>query len=221
MVLSLLFPCAPDVLAATFSVKNSQIKNDIAKYSVSISIDDSVQRFAITEKEIKEFNVISKKYNKKKTQVTVKSTVYIDRDIATIKGRVTSKYTLKGKKWKLASVVYTKTTISEFNPVGTWSGTYVAGQGDTHIAIEIPGVTADGFFINPVMTFSATPTNPTVLTGSYTLIGGYDIKTGKISFAGDTWINQPEDYEFVDFYCYIDLANKVIVGNNSLNLVRE
>ena len=206
--------------AATFKKTNEQLKSDIAKYSITVMVNNENQRFSIKKSEITKLTVKSKKYNKKKTQVTVKSVVYINRDVATIKGNVTSvyKYNKKTKKWKISSVTYTKTSISKIHVKGTWTGTYTANQGETRVSIEIPKVTADGFFVNSVMHFSATPTNPTVPSGSYSIIGGYDKATGKVNFTGDEWIERPEGYSMVNFDAHIDLVKKRIVGTYGLTL---
>lgn len=204
--------------AATLKVSKEKLKADIAKYSVSVPVNDQVQRFAIKKEEIKKIDVKSTRYNSAKTKATVKSVVYIDRDVATVRGNVTStyKYNTSKKKWTLSSVKYSKTKISKFNAVGTWSGTYVANQGKTKAVVSIPQATADGFFNNAVFSFSAVPTNPTVPSGSYSIIGGYDLSTGLINFTPGEWIDQPDDYSMLEFMAYIDLVHKRIKGFNYL-----
>lgn len=218
VLLLTIIPSKFTVQAATLKKTEEQLKADIAKFSVTVTVNNQNQRFAIKKSDISKFNVRSTKYNKKKTQATVKSYIYINRDVATIKGNVTSVYKYKGKKWKLASVTYTKTSLYSFDPRGTWNGTYTAGQGETKITIEIPDVTADGFFIDGKVYFSALPTNPTVPSGSFSLIGGYDLTSGKINFSGNQWIEQPDGYSMINFDAYIDLVNKQITGTNQLVL---
>lgn len=64
------------------------------------------------------------------------------------------------------------------------------------------------------------PTNPTVPSGSYSIKGGCDKSTGKIAFAIDEWKEHPDGYSEIDFYGYVDLEKKKIVGNYELNLTK-
>ncbi len=212
------------VNAATLKVSQDSLKSDIAKYSVSVSVDNEVQTFSIDKSEIKKLKVNSKKYNESKTEATVKATVYIDRSVATVKGKVTIKYKYNAKKekWTIKSFKYSKTSISKINLKGEWSGRYVAGQGETKINVTIPSVTSDGFIKDAVLSFSAVPTNPTVPSGSYSIIGGYDLTTGVVNFSGNEWIERPGSYGMINFMAHVDLLNKKIVDDQwSLKLEKE
>lgn len=213
------------VEAATFKRTKDQLKSDISKYSVAVSINNSSQRFSIKKNEITSLSVKSKKYNSNKTKMTVKAVVKIDREVASVKGNATMvyKYNKSSKKWKLQNVSYTNAYIAEFSPIGVWSGTYTARQGETKIDVEIPDATDDGFFIDAIINFSALPTNPSVPSGSYSVIGGYDLSTGAVNFTGNKWIQQPDSgWSMINFNAYIDLVNKQITGtNNSLVLKKQ
>lgn len=207
--------------ATKFNVTNTNIKKALNNYSIRITIDQKEQRFVIQNKEIKKFSVNSKKYSNNRKQMTVKATAYIDRKIATVKSPVTMRYSLKRNKWKLSSVKFGKASLSSVNLRGTWTGNYVAGQGETRVRLAINQVSKDGYAVGKFY-FSATPTNPKVPSGSYTIVGGYDKKTGKVTFAGDEWITRPSGYDLLDFYCYLDLRNKKIKSySNSLVLTKN
>ncbi|MCI8815066.1 MAG: hypothetical protein HFH61_07355, partial [Lachnospiraceae bacterium] len=163
--------------ATKFNVTNTNIKKALNNYSIRITIDQKEQRFVIRNKEIKKFSVNSKKYSNNRKQMTVKATVYIDRKIATVKSPVTMKYSLKRNKWKLSTVKFGRASLSSVNLRGTWTGNYVARQGETRARLAINQVSRDGYAVGKFY-FSATPTNPKVPSGSYTIVGGYDKKTG-------------------------------------------
>ncbi len=215
--------CPVKVNAAKLKKSNDQYKKDFTKYSVSVLVDDQYQRFAIKKNEIKSLKINKIKYNKSKTIAYVKATVGIDRGIATVKGKatITYMYDNKTKKWKLSDLNYTKTCISKFNLIGTWTGTYKAGQGITKAEVVVPGMTNDGFIQNAVFYFSAVPTNPTVPSGSYKMIGGLDMDKGIINFTGDEWIEQPDGYDMIDFDMYINLEDKCLSGNNQCTLTKK
>lgn len=209
--------------AVKFKVSASQMKKDLRGYSVKIDIDGQEERFIVNQNEITKFTTRSKKYNVRQKSETLQATVYINRTVATVKAPVTLKYNLKGKKWKLSSVKFAKGTLSSVNLKGIWVGTYVAGQGQTKAQFNINEVSKDGY-ASGIFNFSATPTNPDVPSGSYSIKGGYDKNTGKVTLAGDEWIDQPSGYEIVDFYGYLDLKNKKIrtdEDNYSLSISRQ
>ena len=202
-----------DVQAAPkFKVTNKQMKKAISGYSVNVTINGMNQRFAVKQSEITKLQVKSKKYSSDKKNVTVKAVAYIDREVAVIKSSVTIKYKLKGKKWKVSNVKFGKGSISKVQLKGEWIGTYVANQGQTKAHFVIDEVTKDGY-ASGTFYFSATPTNPKVPSGSYTVNGGYDKKTGKVTFVGEEWIEKPDTYIIIDFYGYLDLKNKKIKSN--------
>ena len=197
-----------------FTVSVSKMKKDISKYSVSVTVKGSQQRFAFRPSEIKKFTVRSKTYSKKIE--TVKATVLIDRKVATVRADVTIKYKYTGNGWKLYTVGFGKTSLNSIDLKGTWNGTYVAYQGKTKVKIIIRSVTRDGFISSGTFNFSAVPTNPSVPSGSYTLKGGYDRQTGEVVFAGNEWLVHPSGYIFIEIHAWVDLVNKKIVsGSNS------
>ena len=83
-------------------------------------------------------------------------------------------------------------------------------RGHSKLDLSVGGTTADGFATDAVFAFSATPTSPSIPSGSYTLKGGADKTTGLVTLEGDLWIDQPEGYVFVDIHGYVDLVNKTI-----------
>lgn len=207
--------------SAKFKVSSTSLKKSLNNYSIRVNVDNKEQRFVIKKKEISKVTVKSKKFSSDRKSVTVTAFVYVDRKVATVKARATIKYSLKKNKWKLSSVNISKASISSIPLRGTWTGTYVANQGQTKAVFVINSVSKDGYAAG-ILYFSGTPTNPKVPSGSYTVVGGYDKKTGKVSFTGDEWISQPSGYTMVDFYGYLDLKNKEIREDNySLSISKE
>ncbi|MFI8106361.1 serine/threonine-protein kinase [Streptomyces sp. NPDC086023] len=78
--------------------------------------------------------------------------------------------------------------------VGTWRGSYRCTQGLTRLDLTISG--AGGTALKAVFAFSAHPDNPTVPTGSFTMIGSYE--DGRMVLRGDQWIVRPPGYLTVD-----------------------
>ena len=101
---------------------------------------------------------------------------------------------------------------------GTWKGTYVANQGQTKLVLKINAISKDCYLTSGTFNFSATPTNPNVPSGSYTLKGGYDKSTGKIALYGKKWIKRPNGYNFVNLDIVVNLEEKKLDGNYSLDI---
>ena len=205
---------AENEIRPVFSVTTAKLKKDIAKYSLSVTVKGSQQRFAFRASEITKITIKSKSYSKKTE--TVKAVILIDRKVATVRADVTIRYKYTGKSWKLSQVTFTKTSIHSIHLKGKWTGTYIANQGKTRVNIDIRAVTLDGFIRKGTFHFSAVPTNPSVPTGSYTLKGGFDKQTGEVVFAGNEWLIHPSDYIFIEIHAWVDLANrKIVSGSNS------
>ena len=200
-----------------FNVSLSTMKKDLSKHSIVVKVKGADQRFSFKTSEIKRFVVNSKKQTKKVE--TIKATVYIDRDVAVVKAKVTMKYKYNGRKWKISSINYTNTRIQSIKLKGKWTGTYIAQQGKTKVDINIKSVTSDGYITDGLFSFSAVPTNPSVPFGSYTLKGGFDKQTGEITFAGDEWIEHPNTYYMIEIHAYVNLIRKRITSpSNSYSL---
>lgn len=66
VLLLTIIPSKFTVQAATLKKTEEQLKADIAKFSVTVTVNNQNQRFAIKKSDISKFNVRSTKYNKKK-----------------------------------------------------------------------------------------------------------------------------------------------------------
>ena len=216
MILTLAF--STTVSAVTkFKASNATLKKVLNKRTATVVVNNKDQRFVIKTNEITKFQVLSKR-TKGKT-ATVKVRAAINRKIATVSVNYTYKYKWKSNKWKLSSVTQGSSRIQKINLKGTWKGTYVENQGLTRCRFVIKQISKDGF-ASGMFYFSAAPTNPKVPSGSYSLIGGYDLTTGKVVLEGNEWIVHPSGYNFCDFTGYLDLYNKCIVGNWNLKIKR-
>lgn len=91
---------------------------------------------------------------------------------------------------------------------GNWEGTYYCGQGVTNLILELSQ--SGSSEISAVFRFSANAGNPSVPSGSYRMVGTYDVTTRKITLRATDWINQPPGYYAVN------LAGTVSQGNTSI-----
>ena len=82
-------------------------------------------------------------------------------------------------------------------PQGTWKGTYVCAQGRTGITLTIAPV--DTGALRGFMEFYATPDNPKVPSGRYTLDGTLNAASDRIRLQPDYWLQQPPGYVMVGF----------------------
>ena len=195
-----------------FSVSTKTMIKDMSKYSITVKVKSLDQRFGFRQSDVTTFKIKSK--TQKGDEEVVKAVANIDRKVASVKTTVTLKYRFVVNKWKLTSVKFSGTSIAKINLKGVWTGTFVASQGKTRADVVIKRVTADGYITNGVFSFSATPTNPSVPSGSYTLKGGYDKKTGEVAFSGGEWIVQPEGYSMIEIHAWVDFAKKRIVSGS-------
>ncbi len=216
LLFMLMFLCfAPKAYAAPkFNVSEANMKKAIAKYSVRVPVGETEQRFAFKDKEITKIVIKNKSYSAATKTETVKAVVYIDRSVAVVRASVNMKYKYKNGSWKCTSVNIGRGVISQIKLKGTWKGTYVANQGKTGVTIKITRVTSDGYLDKGLFSFYATPTNPKVPSGSYTLKGGYDKSTGAVALYGKEWVSKPSTYFMIDIDAKVDLEKKKIVSDN-------
>jgi hypothetical protein len=107
----------------------------------------------------------------------------------------------------------TETPADASELTGTWRGKYMCGQGVTALVLELRGQ-EDGR-VEGTFTFSATPENPGVPSGSYRVEGS--LSPGMVlRLDGREWIQQPEDYVSVPlvgrvergrYYGFVDAAS--------------
>jgi hypothetical protein len=63
-----------------------------------------------------------------------------------------------------------------------------------------------------VFSFYATQRNPRLPSGSYSMNGSFDEKTGILQLGGSSWVNRPEGYDMVPLKGKIDLATNIFTG---------
>jgi hypothetical protein len=178
---------------------------------LDVTVDGSVQSFQIINDEITQFKVTNTKVDVKSKKATIKATMIVDRTVAAIKSNILYTYSVKANTWKLNSVTFTN-SIDSISLLGLWKGKYKVYGGDVGLDLDIQTLTDDGFS-TAVFKFYPAPTNPNYESGSYTMKGGVDFKTGKIAFVGVNWIDQPKDYFIIDLYGRINLVDKSLSGN--------
>lgn len=99
---------------------------------------------------------------------------------------------------------------------GSWEGTYTCRQGLTNLKLVIDVQSLDN--IDAVFVFSAHPSQPTVPSGSFKMVGTYksfnspDIPS-VLNLQGTTWINRPNGYNTVDLSANVDNRADTISGN--------
>ncbi len=179
---------------------------------IDVSVNNKTQTFMLDDTDIQSFSIKGAKMNSSYSEVAVDAEIVVNRTVAKVNIGVTSTYTLKSNKWILASVS-SKTSLSDISISGSWKGTYTAGQGETALELTITNVTEDGY-ANAEFYFYATPTNPKVASGRYTMKGGYGIKTGAVSFVGVDWIDNSSGYSMLDLYGQINIVDESLSGDS-------
>jgi hypothetical protein len=95
----------------------------------------------------------------------------------------------------LPIAAHSQTTAYSYE--GTWEGTYSAAQGITRVVLVIQPV--DESHIRGHYLFYADNSNEKVPSGHYTIEGGVDSASGRLSFDGSKWITRPQGYVFAAF----------------------
>ena len=113
--------------------------------------------------------------------------------------------------WAISSIDYSPRAIS-LNLLGDWVGTYTANQGDTKLILEIKQQAADGA-ISAVFNFSALPTNPSVPSGSFKMVGGIDLENLFVVLEATEWIEQPKNYRTIGLEGILYVDDNYIQGN--------
>ncbi len=86
------------------------------------------------------------------------------------------------------------TEISVAAVMGSWTGTYLCGQGES--AMDLLIYDAGGGRLDARMSFGPTPSNPTVPKGSFAMEG--TLEDDVMTLTGTTWIEQPDGYGLID-----------------------
>ncbi len=92
---------------------------------------------------------------------------------------------------------------------GTWRGSYTCAQGLTALTLVITGA---GENLAARFEFSAHPSNPGVPSGSFTLAGRFEAKTGEITLTPVSWIDRPPDYQMVPLSGRVRDGGRAIAG---------
>lgn len=96
---------------------------------------------------------------------------------------------------------------------GVWKGSYVCGQGTTGLTLEIEG--ADPSRLTARFRFYPVPENPSVPSGEFEMVGGYDPSTGKFELLPGEWINRPYGYTMVGLTGELDSTKGTLAGRVS------
>lgn len=99
---------------------------------------------------------------------------------------------------------------------GEWIGTYSCAQGITSLKLTIFARSVSD--ITAIFSFSAHPSNPSVPSGSFRMIGSYSPPSsrnisGQLTFNGGEWINRPTGYITVDLQGLVFFPESRIIGN--------
>ncbi|WP_395110348.1 hypothetical protein [Actinomadura sp. SCN-SB] len=86
---------------------------------------------------------------------------------------------------------------------GSWEGTYTCNQGLTRLRLDL--VHGSGGRITGILRFSADPSNPTVPSGSFSVVGS--LTGSSLELRGDDWIVRPGVYEMVSLSAQLSSAN--------------
>jgi hypothetical protein len=108
-----------------------------------------------------------------------------------------------------APVPVSRTTSTQMveNLVGVWEGSYVANQGETGITLT---VTKENGVLQAVFEFYNLPGRTNAANGSYYVNITY--QSGKYTFKGYEWIEQPNNYVFLDLEGAVDSTGNTLRG---------
>jgi len=113
--------------------------------------------------------------------------------------------------WVTSSIDYSPRVVS-LDLLGEWVGTYRANQGDTKLILEIIQQADDGA-ISAIFNFSALPTNPSVPSGSFKMVGGIDLENLFVVLEGTEWIEQPRNYRTIGLNGILYVDDNYIQGD--------
>jgi hypothetical protein len=77
--------------------------------------------------------------------------------------------------------------------IGQWVGTYTAPQGETKVTLTFESYNLVKFEFGP------TNNNPNIPSGSFLMDNKYNSKDGFIEMDALKWLNQPSNWQMVDF----------------------
>jgi hypothetical protein len=93
---------------------------------------------------------------------------------------------------------------------GEWSGKYLCGQGVTAMQLIVTPTGAGG--AKALLLFYATPENPGVPEGCFTLTGLFDQVSGQFSLRKGHWIKRPRNYAMTDMEGMVDAKGQAFGG---------
>ena len=93
---------------------------------------------------------------------------------------------------------------------GIWKGHYVCGQGATALALTI--VEKDKGAISATFSFSPSPDNPDVPSGSYTMTGRFQANTRQLTLHPQDWLMHPSGFVAVGLTGILDLSSTSLRG---------
>ena len=169
--------------------------NAISKKPLILGEGKTEQLIDIELDEISDFTLIDTVSQNKDTMQTYNCSFKLDKKLVvlTVNAQVVYQYD-KVNGWNISDISC-QPSISSVNIEGEWIGQYAQMSGDAKLNLNISQVADDGS-ITAVFNFSALPTNPSVPSGSYKMIGGVDLNNLRIVLEGKEWIEQPTYYSF-------------------------
>jgi outer membrane protein OmpA-like peptidoglycan-associated protein len=94
--------------------------------------------------------------------------------------------------------------------LGEWVGTYTCAQGLTGLTLTLSEATPGS--AQALFHFYADPGNPGVPTGCFTLDGGYEPASGRLTLKGGRWLLRPAGYHVVSFEGRVDAEGRHFEG---------
>jgi hypothetical protein len=95
-------------------------------------------------------------------------------------------------------------------PVGTWTGSYHCGQGETGLSLTVRD--AGGDRLTALFHFHPLPANPGVPEGCFRMDGIRNRATGAVEFAPAEWLVRPQGYVGVGLIGWIMPDGTVFQG---------
>jgi hypothetical protein len=123
---------------------------------------------------------------------------------------ITGYFALRPAQHGTVTATTTSSQSPQFELSGNWIGTYTCLQGLTKLDLVMTQNSATA--IEAVFNFFADPTNPSVPSGSFAMVGTFDAATSAVSLNATQWINQPSGYRTVDLRGTLSKDRRTISG---------
>ena len=193
------------------SVSNSDLTAILAEKTFIIGENSTEQVVTIEPEDVTNFTISDIQYQEKGTIQTINCNFDLNKlyAVLNIDAKIVYQYS-KNNGWSAVDI-FLEPYVKSVDIVGDWTGTYTSSS-TRKLVLKITKFAADGTFLG-TFNFSPSAIDPDSESGSYTILGGIDLKTLKVAIRGQEWIDRPSYYSFYDLDGYFSLDDGKIKGN--------